>query len=356
MAYYNIEKVVKHNNNEKKSKYKALVRHKQHGKIIFKKQRTFQYKDAATKWAKKMVYDIEHNQQFEQTSLTLVTVGKLITQYIDSLNKGNRPLGRTAQYSLKQTLRYPIAKTSLRAFCEHDIIVFAQHRKEALTKPKPQTIDTDICILRGVFRHAYSLFKYDVDETPFRRAYPTLRRLQLVSKSQNRDRRLEDGEYDLFANALSEYQCSAKSNIPLYDIFQLSLLTCLRVSELCNLRWVDLNKSNKTIVVRGRKDPQGRQPDSRIPLLSNSFEILTSQPELDERILPVNPRSVTAGFRRVRKGLGIKDLRYHDLRREAASRLIEQGYSLNQVAILTGHKDLKVLHNIYINLRPESLF
>lgn len=51
------------------------------------------------------------------------------------------------------------------------------------------------------------------------------------------------------------------------------------------------------------------------------------QPKEIELIFPFNSRSVTAGFQRVRNKLGIEDLRYHDLRREGASRLFEKGYS-----------------------------
>lgn len=356
MAYYNIEKIEVYKGKEKKSKYKVVVRHKLKGKLIFKKQKSFQYKNAAIKWAKQVVYDIEHNNKVDQPALNLITVGDLITQYIKRLSDGNRPLGRSAKYSLLQTMRYHIAKASLHEFSENDIIVFAQERKESPTQPKAQTIDGDICVLRAVFKHAHSLFNYDIDESAFKRAYPTLRRLQLVAKSEKRERRLKDGEFELFSQALLDYQRSSKSSIPLHDIFQLSLLTCLRISEICNLLWHDLNRENKTVLVRERKDPHGRLHNSRIPLLGDSFTLLSEQPSTDDKILPYNPRSVTAGFRRVRKLLGIEDLRYHDLRREAASRLIEQGYSLNQVAVLTGHKDLKILHNIYVSLRPESFF
>lgn len=51
-----------------------------------------------------------------------------------------------------------------------------------------------------------------------------------------------------------------------------------------------------------------------------------------EFIFPYNSTSVTAGFQRVRSKLGIKDLRYHDLRREGASRLFEAGFSIEEVA------------------------
>jgi integrase len=91
------------------------------------------------------------------------------------------------------------------------------------------------------------------------------------------------------------------------------------------------------------------------PLLGESFSIATKQPKTSELIFPYNSRSVTAGFQRVRNDLGIEDLRYHDLRREGASRLFEQGYSIEEVAQVTGHRNLNILWQVYTQLFPHKL-
>ncbi|MEZ9860234.1 tyrosine-type recombinase/integrase [Vibrio splendidus] len=75
----------------------------------------------------------------------------------------------------------------------------------------------------------------------------------------------------------------------------------------------------------------------------------------DELIFPYNSRSVSAGFQRVRNELGIEGLRYHDLRREGASRLIEKGYSIEEVAQVTGHRNLNILWQVYTQLFPHYL-
>ncbi|OEF18822.1 hypothetical protein A145_13805 [Vibrio splendidus 5S-101] len=72
----------------------------------------------------------------------------------------------------------------------------------------------------------------------------------------------------------------------------------------------------------------------------------------DELIFPYNSRSVSAGFQRVRNELGIEDLRYHDLRREGASRLFEKDYSIEEVAQVTGHRNLNILWQVYTQLPP----
>lgn len=52
--------------------------------------------------------------------------------------------------------------------------------------------------------------------------------------------------------------------------------------------------------------------------------------------------------------LDIEGLRFHDLRHEATSWLFEAGLSIEQVALVTEHKDWKMRHR-YTHLKPESL-
>ena len=54
------------------------------------------------------------------------------------------------------------------------------------------------------------------------------------------------------------------------------------------------------------------------------------------------------------KRAGIEDLRFHDLRHEATSRIFEKGLNVMEVAAITGHKDLRMLQR-YTHLRAEDL-
>ncbi|WP_155487711.1 tyrosine-type recombinase/integrase, partial [Vibrio harveyi] len=92
-----------------------------------------------------------------------------------------------------------------------------------------------------------------------------------------------------------------------------------------------------------------------VPLLADSFDIATRQPKNGALIFPYNSKSVSAGFQRVRDSLGISDLRYHDLRREGASRLFEKGFSIEEVAQVTGHRNLNILWQVYTQLFPHKL-
>lgn len=51
---------------------------------------------------------------------------------------------------------------------------------------------------------------------------------------------------------------------------------------------------------------------------------------------------------------GLVDLRWHDLRHEAICRLFEAGYEIQEVALVSGHRDWNMLRR-YTHLKPESL-
>lgn len=68
----------------------------------------------------------------------------------------------------------------------------------------------------------------------------------------------------------------------------------------------------------------------------------------------VRPDSVTQAFGRTCRRAGCNDLRFHDLRHEAASRLFEKGLNPMQLAAISGHKTLEMLKR-YTHLRAIDL-
>ncbi len=58
--------------------------------------------------------------------------------------------------------------------------------------------------------------------------------------------------------------------------------------------------------------------------------------------------------RNSRRRAGIEDLHFHDLRHEAISLFFKRGLSLPEVALISGHRDHRMLLR-YTHLRPENL-
>jgi integrase len=137
----------------------------------------------------------------------------------------------------------------------------------------------------------------------------------------------------------------------------------MRQEEITRILWKDIDVTGRTVVVRDRKDPREKiGNDQKVPLIDSTgydaWALLEEQKPFagkSDRVFPYNGRSVGTAFRRACRELKIIDLHFHDLRHEATSRLFEAGFLIQQVALVTGHKDWKMLKR-YTNLRPEQIY
>ena len=62
-----------------------------------------------------------------------------------------------------------------------------------------------------------------------------------------------------------------------------------------------------------------------------------------ERVYEVSPNAFRLAWERLRNRVGIKDLHFHDLRHEAISQFFEMGLSIPEVALISGHRDPRML-------------
>ena len=343
MAHYTI--------NKRNGKYSCQVSsYIGDGKKRKSTSRTFSTKGNAIAWGKKKINEIE--QGYIDTVVTDVSLGELIDRY---LNDSFLKMGRSKIYSLRLIRDCDVANTRLSHLKPKAIVDFCKSRSNA--GAGPATIAVDVSNLRYVLKNAEALYGVSIDETPIVKAMPTLHTLNLVGKANIRTRRPAEKEIEQLKTGLKLRQAKESSLIPFVDILDFSILSCMRVGEVCKILWEDLNEEEGWVIVRDRKDPRKKVGNHmKVPLLGGALDIVLKQSKTnDPRIFPYNPRSVTAGFQRVRNSLGIKDLRYHDLRREGASRLFEKGYKIDEVAQVTGHRDLNTLWRIYTDLSPNRL-
>jgi integrase len=79
-----------------------------------------------------------------------------------------------------------------------------------------------------------------------------------------------------------------------------------------------------------------------------AVETLQSLPRsIDGRVLPINFAALETNFKRSRDRAGLTDLRIHDLRHTAATRLSEKLPNLLELSAVTGHKSLAMLKRYY---------
>lgn len=316
-------------------KWRVQVRVKGHPPV----SKTFAKKVLADRWGR-------------ETELALASapatvdpdVGKLAQRYLEEVLP-LKPSGRTKRETIK-FLAKRLAGVPLSTITPAWLLQYAQERKVA-----PSTLIQDVIFLGLVLETAEVLWEMPVDLASFKRGRATLSKHGLIAKSNERDRRVSDDEIEVLLK-------HARTKLPLRDLIAFSLASAMRVSEQMNLRWDDLDRANKTILIRDRKHPRVKLGNNqRVPLLGQAWEVIAKRKRAGDevRVFPYKTDSVTAAFHRATVRAGIEDLRWHDLRHEAISRLFEsRKYDIPEVALVSGHRSWEQLKR-YTQIGAETL-
>jgi integrase len=232
------------------------------------------------------------------------------------------------------------------------LIEFVKNRKKA--GAGGVTIAVDLTYLASVIKAAKNIWRWPVNLDAIDQARAYMTHIGLSTRSMERTRRPTKTE---LGNISTWFLVKVRQQVPMPDLIAFAVDTAMRLSEIINLKWADLNEQDKTIIIRNRKHPRAKVGnDQEVPLLGEAFNIIKRQPKIEKeaRIFPVTEGTVSSLFPRACRALGIEDLRFHDLRHEGVSRLFEQGYSIEQVALVSGHRDWKMLAR-YTQIRAKDL-
>ena len=290
----------------------------------------------------------------------------LIERFINEMNgmdgrQAVRPLGPSHHYALKRLQRYELARMVAGEVRKQDIIEFCKWRRQSATSA---TVGQDVMYLSGVLKYAGSAWDdcEHISDAPITAAKPFLNKHDLIGKSTPRSRRPAQEELDRLIAYFTESNQHANTEIDMVKITRWQVASGRRISETCRLMWGDWDKENHTILVRKMKDPK-RRDKMKVVALPESAQAMLIEMEPHrlfpddptERIFPYNAKSAGAAYTRAKKDLGIKNLRLHDSRRECYTRLVEdEGYSLEEAILVTGHETIAVAQRTYLSQKPEN--
>ncbi len=332
--------------------WRAQVRRK--GRSVSK---TFRLKSEAEVWAIDTERVIQGGKDPDAVQIDpRALFGTLIDLHIADLAEVGKPLLRSKAMCLEK-LRCDLGKERLSAITRERLIAYGKLR--AKEGAGPVTLAIDIGYIRTILVHAAAVHGVEVPTEQVTLARVALRRLGLIGKGNERDRRPTQDELD---RIIAYNDNNLRQAIPVGRLVRFAVATAMRQDEICTLRWADVNLDTCIATVRNRKDPRRKSGnDQRVPLLDatgyDAVAILKEQQALGfggDRVFPYNGRSLGTAFRRSCRELDIEDLHFHDLRHEATSRLFEAGFDIPEVSLVTGHKDWKMLRR-YLNLRPDQL-
>lgn len=319
---------------------------------------TFVKRDDARRWATEAEGRIDRGETPSPSkSARLRTFGELIDLHVTDM----KSVGKAPRRSKAATLNMLKARLGRKKIAQLDRQLFIDFgRDRAAEGAGPMTLSIDIGAIKLVLSHAAAVHGLPVLVEPIEMARFALKRLGLVGKGVERDRRPTEEEIE---RLIAQFEGNPRQTIPMADIVRFAIATAMRQEEIFRVVWDDYVPRTRMLTIRDRKDPRDKKGnDQRIPLLAVSgFDgvalIEAQRPartNSEQRIFPFNHRSAGTAFTRACRNLGIFDLHFHDLRHEGTSRLFEAGFQIHQVALVTGHKDWKMLRR-YTHLRPESL-
>ena len=157
------------------------------------------------------------------------------------------------------------------------------------------------------------------------------------------------------------YGCDKLSLPLLRSIIQFALQTGMRRGELMGLTWTDVDLSNRKAYLHQTKNGEPRQ----VPLTRQAMAVLESLPKDSERVFPMGMSGLRCQFERLKRhlkkdwnGCGanpFNDLRFHDFRHEALSRLSDAGLNVIELSHISGHKTLAMLKR-YTHPSHEAIF
>lgn len=150
---------------------------------------------------------------------------------------------------------------------------------------------------------------------------------------------------------------------PLFtNILEIALETGMRRGELMGLQWHDVDLLNRRAYLYVTKNSEPRQ----VPLTQKAVEVFKSIPKTDpDKVFPVNMNWLRSCFEKTREKAKANwvgdsknpfdDIRFHDLRHEALSKLSDAGLNVIELAHISGHKVLSMLQ-VYTHPSHEAIF
>lgn len=227
--------------------------------------------------------------------------------------------------------------------------ILGQWRDERLETVAGSTVIRDFTLLSSVFEHARREWKW-INHNP-------LTDVRRPADNKPRKRRLHEGELEKLRVA-SGYR---PDHPPLTAMArtvaaaEFAIETAMRSGEICALTWDHVHARHAHI-------PDSKTGAARdVPLSPRAQEIIQQMRAakdavagVGDKVFGLDDAQRDALWRKIRSRALIDGLNFHDLRREAASRLAKI-FDVLTLAKITGHKDLKLLRDVYYAPTPDEL-
>ena len=314
--------------------YRATVRRQGFKPMV----KSFDNITDAKRWARKLEREIDLGNLTDYSEASKLTLGDIIKRYeIEDKHKDRKD--ESIKSKIKNLLSDSISDINLLRLSSKHI---AEYRDRVLKVWSPNTFNNHKSLLSVIIDTAITDWGIYIPYNP-------CKSIKRVPIPPARDRVLNLEEYERLLKA-----CEVSKCIYLKSIVQFAIETTARQSEILKARREHINWQSKTITFFDTKNK-----DNRICALSETaFLILKTLPvSVDGFLFPLKNRDhLNWHWQQALKKAEIDDFVFHDLRRTGCTWLFEyKNLSVPEVQSMSGHRDPRVLLNIYTKLDPQKL-
>lgn len=307
--------------------------------------KTFATRREAEQWARRV------ETGFDEARPAVIAEDLTVEQIVDEYRRMRADLGRpvsatTNTHYMLEHLAEDLGRTRVVDLTPQKLTAWARQRhKEGAGG---YTVNMELSQLGTTIRHTSAYLRIMLPDV-VGLARPILHYAQLISGGGRRTRRPTEDELCRVIAYIAE------RNPIVADAVRVAAITGLRRGELARIEWKDLDELRRAVLVRQRKHPRRIEArDEWVPLLGDAWTIVQAQPHVDRRIFPASREAMTDNVTAATRALGIPDLRLHDMRREATSRLREMGFDADERKAIVGHRS-DAVHERYVAVTLESL-
>ena len=294
---------------------------------------TFDTKADAQRWAAEIEGDMSRSRFVDVREAEQTSLAEGLRRYLREVSDHKKGAKQEA-LRIKRWIAHPVSAKSMAAVKSSDMAEYRDERIKA--GASPATVRLDLAIISHLYTIASKEWGIEGLTNP-------CKNLRMPKGSKERDRRPTPAELS------KVYAAAAQLHAELPVIIELAADTAMRRSELVLLRREQVR--GRVAYLEDTKNGERRA----VPLSSRAVALLQGLPtRIDGRYFSLSLNTVSNYFPKACEAAGVVNLRFHDLRHEATSRLFERGFTMMEVAAITGHKTLSMLKR-YTHLSPHAL-
>lgn len=294
---------------------------------------TFEFKADADKWASDVEAEMGKGVFVSRKEAEATTLSEALDRFEEEFISGYAQ-PKQMRSRIRMVKNSPLALKTLATVRGKDISDYIHMREEE--GRSSQTILHEVNLISRIFEICCRDWGMESLSNP-------TKKVSKPKQGRGRTRRLEQEE---------EHKLLEAAPSDLKPLILFALETAMRRGELSAMRWNHVDLAKRYVHLPKTKNGEPRS----VPLSPNALMVLKALPRnIRGAVFNIRPDTITKKFTTAVKHAGLNNLRFHDLRHEATSRLFENtDLDFMEIKGITGHKSLQMLSR-YSHLRAHKL-